>query len=171
MFYHSLFDMNHNHNFYKILSYYISMCPIRDSNSYTFRHQILSLACLPISPTGRLLVRMDSNHHEDFSHRTLLALWSTHYSTFISYSPPPRQEGLSANFNTYQNAEVQGFEPQIRFHVTVFKTVPFNHSGKLPLELKNFIVFIFNSFSCFICFFVHSHPCQKYINRCQCPAH
>ena len=53
-----------------------------------------------------LLVRMDSNHHEDFSQRTLHALWSTHYPSFISYSPPPRQEGLSANFNTYQKVLV-----------------------------------------------------------------
>jgi hypothetical protein len=53
-----------------------------------------------------MLVRMDSNHHEDFSQRTLHALWSTHYPPFISYSPPPRQEGLSANFNTYQKVLV-----------------------------------------------------------------
>ena len=53
-----------------------------------------------------LLVRMDSNHHEDFSQRTLHALWSTHYPSFISNSPPPRQEGLSANFNTYQKVLV-----------------------------------------------------------------
>jgi len=49
---------------------------------------------------------MDSNHHEDFSQRTLHALWSTHYPSFISNSPPPRQEGLSANFNTYQKVLV-----------------------------------------------------------------
>ena len=47
-------------------------------------------------------------------------------------------------------------------------------SGRVCHSLGYFTTLQFSltfTASCFFCFFIHSHPCQKYINRCQCPTH
>ena len=40
-----------------------SQWPLGDSNPDAFRHKILNLACLPISPSGQFVVSNDNDLH------------------------------------------------------------------------------------------------------------
>ena len=64
----------------------------------------------------------------------LASRWSTPYYFSISLSPPSRREGVFATFTTLQFCGSSGIRtPDTLSSMTVFKTVPFNRSGKLPI--------------------------------------
>ncbi len=121
------------------LSYTRFLCT--QSRIRTYKNLFLKQARIPFRHLGIIAVRdgFEPPRGDSTNNISPAGWWSTpSYYLSISVSPPPRQEGLSANFNTLQKAESIGFEPMHPFRDDRLAICSFNHSGNsLLLSYKD----------------------------------
>ncbi len=64
-------------NIFFMILILIFWCRGRDSNPHAFRHKLLKLACLPISPPRHMCPRQDSNLQSQVPQTCALSGWTT----------------------------------------------------------------------------------------------